>query len=138
MRALDQDAADELRDKMIEELLAKTEKGTSTAHGVFWTSCVRAVSSWMLSGSVRVLCACVCAGPKSGDMMTRKRAKLSSKDERPKKKTNGQSRTHRSQKRMSDGRMNWNAHAVGRHRRRSARCAIWRFCAVQSRAFVTR
>ena len=45
MRALDQDAADELRDKMIEELLAKTEKGTSAVHGVFWTSCVRAVSS---------------------------------------------------------------------------------------------
>lgn len=44
--------------------------------------------------SVRVLCARVCAGPKSGDMMTRKRAKLSSKDERPKKKTNGQSRAH--------------------------------------------
>lgn len=39
---------------MIEELLAKTEKGTSIAHGVCWTSCVRAVSSWMLSGA----CAC--------------------------------------------------------------------------------
>lgn len=52
---------------------------------------VDAMSSWDAERIVCVVCVCVrCAGPKSGDMMTRKRAKLSTKDERPKKKTNGQ------------------------------------------------